>query len=225
MLSARIVLVRHGQSTWNAEGRLQGQADPPLSKLGRREAVALRGLLPGFPAERVLTSDLRRTRETAAALGHPEAAPDPVWREIDVGEWAGRLLADLPAGPATPAPRPAGPANGPEPGRHVIAYKNSVRHAGRWRVPGSFRALIYKGSGVFDLRAAELTAAVTDFLAVAYKSNIQIVVPPGVRVEVSGFGATRDDEWAGDLPADAPVVHVRAFAYKGIVEARTTPKG
>jgi probable phosphoglycerate mutase len=99
MVSARIVLVRHGQSTWNAEGRLQGQADPPLSKLGRREAVALRGRLTGFPADRVLTSDLRRTRETAAALGHPEAAPDPVWREIDVGEWAGRLLADLPAGP------------------------------------------------------------------------------------------------------------------------------
>jgi glucosyl-3-phosphoglycerate phosphatase len=99
MLSARIVLVRHGQSTWNAEGRLQGQADPPLSRLGRREAVALRGLLAGFPAERVLASDLRRTRETAAALGHPGAAPDPVWREIDVGEWAGRLLADLPAGP------------------------------------------------------------------------------------------------------------------------------
>jgi probable phosphoglycerate mutase len=99
MVSARIVLVRHGQSTWNAEGRLQGQADPPLSKLGRREAVALRGRLTGFPADRVLTSDLRRTRETAAALGHPEAAPEPVWREIDVGEWAGRLLADLPAGP------------------------------------------------------------------------------------------------------------------------------
>jgi probable phosphoglycerate mutase len=99
MLSARLVLVRHGQSTWNAEGRLQGQADPPLSRLGRREAVALRPVLAAFPAGRVLCSDLRRTRETAAALGHPDAVPDPVWREIDVGEWAGRLLADLPAGP------------------------------------------------------------------------------------------------------------------------------
>jgi probable phosphoglycerate mutase len=99
MLPLRLVLVRHGQSTWNAEGRLQGQADPPLSDLGRREAEDLRGTLAGFPAERVVCSDLRRTRETAAALGHPEAAPDPVWREIDVGEWAGRMLADLPAGP------------------------------------------------------------------------------------------------------------------------------
>src|SRR4051794_24194927 len=99
MLSPRLVLVRHGQSTWNAEGRLQGQADPPLSDLGRREAEALRGALSRFPADRVVCNDLRRTRETAAALGHPEAAPDAVWREIDVGEWAGRMLADLPAGP------------------------------------------------------------------------------------------------------------------------------
>jgi probable phosphoglycerate mutase len=99
MLSARIVLIRHGQSTWNAEDRLQGQADPPLSRLGRREAVALRSRLAGFQDGRVFTSDLRRARETAAALGHPDALPDPAWREIDVGEWAGRQLADLPAGP------------------------------------------------------------------------------------------------------------------------------
>ena len=42
MLSARLVLVRHGQSTYNAQARLQGQADPPLSDAGRAEAVALR---------------------------------------------------------------------------------------------------------------------------------------------------------------------------------------
>src|SRR4051794_28670407 len=98
MLSARIALVRHGQSTWNAESRLQGQADPPLSELGRREAAALAPALAGFAAERVLTSDLRRARETADALGRPGGAPDPAWREIDVGEWAGRPLAELPPG-------------------------------------------------------------------------------------------------------------------------------
>ena len=98
MLSARLVLVRHGQSTWNAEGRLQGQADPPLSALGRREAAALAPLLRGFAPGRVLTSDLERARETAAELGYAGAAPDPVWREIDVGEWEGRPLAELPPG-------------------------------------------------------------------------------------------------------------------------------
>ena len=102
MVSGRILLVRHGQSTWNAEGRLQGQADPPLSALGRREAAALRPVLEAFPAERVLASDLRRASETAAALGHPGAALDPVWREIDVGEWSGRTLSEVPDGD-TPA--------------------------------------------------------------------------------------------------------------------------
>jgi glucosyl-3-phosphoglycerate phosphatase len=88
MLSASLVLIRHGQSTYNAEGRLQGQADPPLSDLGRAEAERLKPFVPPF--ERVVTSDLVRASETAAILGYPDARRDPRWREIDVGEWSGR---------------------------------------------------------------------------------------------------------------------------------------
>lgn len=136
------------------------------------------------------------------------------------------LLTDLPSATVPAAPRPVAttPGRMPKPGRHAVAYKNSVRYAGRWRVPGTFRALIYKGSGVIDLRAAELTEPVTVIHAVAYKSDIEIIVPPGIRVEVNGFGVTRDEEWTGDLPADAPIVHVRAIAYKGLVETRTMPR-
>lgn len=135
------------------------------------------------------------------------------------------LLTDLPASSAPVTPRPvAANAKDPRPGRYAIAYKRGIRHAGRWRVPGTFRAIVYKGSGELDLRAAELTEPVTTILAVAYKSDIEIIVPPGVRVEVSGVGATRDEDWAGELPADAPIVHVRAVAYKGLVETRTTPR-
>jgi hypothetical protein len=135
------------------------------------------------------------------------------------------LLTDLPAATAPVVPRPAPPAAGlPRPGRYALAYKNSVRHAGRWRVPGRFRALVYKGTGVFDLRAAELTDAVTTIVAVAYKSDIEIIVPPGVRVEVSGVGVTRHEEWDGEPAADAPIVHIRAYAYKGLVETRTMPR-
>ncbi|WP_285570214.1 DUF1707 SHOCT-like domain-containing protein [Actinoallomurus iriomotensis] len=139
------------------------------------------------------------------------------------------LLTDLPAAtapsvPAVSSPAATVPGRMPKPGRHAVAYKNSVRYAGRWRVPGTFRALIYKGSGVIDLRAAELTEPVTVIHAIAYKSDIEIVVPPGIRVEVNGFGVTRDEDWTGDLPADAPIVHVRAVAYKGLVETRTMPR-
>jgi glucosyl-3-phosphoglycerate phosphatase len=98
MLSAQLILVRHGQSTYNAEHRLQGQADPPLSELGRREAAALAPALAGFPAERVLVSDLRRARETAELAGYAGARPEARWREIDVGEWQGRKIVELPPG-------------------------------------------------------------------------------------------------------------------------------
>ena len=112
MLSARLLLVRHGQSTYNAQARLQGQADPPLSDAGRREAELLEPALARFPDDRVVTSDLRRARETAALLGYPDAWPDARWREINVGAWAGRPLSEFPAG-SEPAWR-GGPLRAPD---------------------------------------------------------------------------------------------------------------
>jgi uncharacterized protein DUF1707 len=130
------------------------------------------------------------------------------------------LLADLPA--AGPASRPlGGPA--PAPGRLAVAFKGPVRRAGRWRVPERYRAVVYKGSGWLDLRAAELTGPVTTLVAVAYKSRVTILVPPGVRVEASGFGADTDTEPGAIMPANAPVVHVRGFSYKGSVQVRSRP--
>jgi probable phosphoglycerate mutase len=101
MLSAHLILVRHGQSTHNAQARLQGQADPPLSDVGRAEAELLRPALPALDDDRVVTSDLRRAVQTAELLGHSRARRDPRFREIDVGEWEGRPLSDFPAGPET----------------------------------------------------------------------------------------------------------------------------
>jgi hypothetical protein len=132
-----------------------------------------------------------------------------------------RLLADLPpAGERRVVPAvPSVP-----PGRFAIAYKNSVRRAGRWRVPERYTSVVYKGGGSLDLRAAQFTAPVTTIFAVAYKSDIEITVPPGVRVETDGVGVTRgrtDDDLERSLRSDAPVVHVRGFAYKGLVKAHT----
>jgi len=133
------------------------------------------------------------------------------------------LLADLPAAQAPPgAPAVAGRG----PGRFAIALKSSVRRAGRWRVPERYTTVVYKGGGWLDLRAAELSGPVTTFVAVAYKSRVTILAPPGVRVEMTGFGVTQgaEDEDPGyRLPADAPVIHVRGIAYKGTVEITTRP--
>ena len=134
------------------------------------------------------------------------------------------LLADLPAdGPAAGQVAVAGRSAGKGPGRLNIAFKGSVRRSGRWRVPDRHTSVVYKGSGWLDLRAAELTAPVTTLLAVAYKSRITILVPPGVRVEAGGFGADTDTDPAAVVPADAPVLHVRGYTYKGTVEVRSRP--
>jgi glucosyl-3-phosphoglycerate phosphatase len=94
-----LILVRHGESTWNAEHRLQGQLDPPLSAAGREQASELRPLVErlAIPADRVVVSDLSRARETADLLGLDMGRVDPLWREIDVGEWGGRTAAEVDA--------------------------------------------------------------------------------------------------------------------------------
>ncbi len=91
----RILLVRHGQSQWNATHRLQGQADIALSETGRSQADALRTTIDGLKPCRAITSDLERVRETAARIGAPDATPIRDLREIDVGDWTGRTTADI----------------------------------------------------------------------------------------------------------------------------------
>lgn len=135
------------------------------------------------------------------------------------------LTRDLPAG--VDSPRPVRPTTGGKAGRMAVAYKSSIRRGGRWQVPEQFRAVVYKGSGHIDLRAAELTSHVTTLFAVAYKSRIDVLVPLGVRVELDGFGVSKgwspEEDLESRLPADAPVVHVRGIGYKGTIEVSTKP--
>jgi probable phosphoglycerate mutase len=87
-----LLLVRHGESEWNAAGRWQGQADPPLSARGREQAEALATSLHERPIVAVHASDLVRARQTAqpiaAALGLPLLL-DRALRERHVGAFAG----------------------------------------------------------------------------------------------------------------------------------------
>jgi glucosyl-3-phosphoglycerate phosphatase len=91
----RLLLVRHGQSEWNADSRLQGQADIALSELGRTQAADLAPVIAGFAPCRAITSDLIRARETAVALGFADARPEPALREHSVGIWEGRVIPEI----------------------------------------------------------------------------------------------------------------------------------
>lgn len=77
-----LLLVRHGVTEANREGRYLGRTDLPLAQEGRQQVARLARWLP--PADVVVTSPLRRTRETAAALGAPVEVDDR-WIELDYG--------------------------------------------------------------------------------------------------------------------------------------------
>jgi 2,3-bisphosphoglycerate-dependent phosphoglycerate mutase len=92
-----LLLVRHGETDWNADGRLQGQTDRPLSAFGRRQARQLGDQLKDEELadgqlEAVYSSDLARARETAEIVGERLGLPvvlDPDLREKDWGSWEG----------------------------------------------------------------------------------------------------------------------------------------
>lgn len=90
----KLLLVRHGESTWNAQSRWQGQADPPLSPFGERQAEdAIARLTEVATITAVWTSDLVRARRTgeliAKRLGLGGVRAEPRLRERDVGAWSG----------------------------------------------------------------------------------------------------------------------------------------
>jgi broad specificity phosphatase PhoE len=93
----RVLLIRHGQSEWNADGRWQGQADPALTDLGRHQALHASRSLGVVDA--IVSSDLQRAAETAAIisseLGVGPLVLDPDLRERDAGEWSGLTRAEI----------------------------------------------------------------------------------------------------------------------------------
>lgn len=101
MTDRRLLVVRHGVTDWNLEGRFQGHLDPPLGDDGHDEAEQLAERLardPDLRPRRIVSSTLARALETAGAIGRAvavEVEPDARLIEIGQGEWEGRTHADL----------------------------------------------------------------------------------------------------------------------------------
>lgn len=95
----KLLLVRHGETPWNAEGRYQGQVDIPLSELGERQARSLGRRLQDVRIDRAVSSPLGRAAQTARlALGAERAgmlAFDRELREIGHGDWEGLTTVEI----------------------------------------------------------------------------------------------------------------------------------
>jgi broad specificity phosphatase PhoE len=89
-------LIRHGETDWNRQRRIQGHADAPLNDLGVRQAQQLRGRLAGERFDAVYSSDMARAHDTARhALPERTATLDPRLREIFLGSFEGRFYHEL----------------------------------------------------------------------------------------------------------------------------------
>jgi probable phosphoglycerate mutase len=93
------LLVRHGESVYNAEGRIQGQQDAPLSERGRRQAERLGERLRSYPFDACYASDLSRAADTARAImrHHPDVPfkLTTLLREIKFGIFEGRIMPEI----------------------------------------------------------------------------------------------------------------------------------
>ncbi len=132
-VTTRVVLIRHGETEWNRDRRIQGQTDTPLSALGRQQALAIGQRLKRERFTAIYASDLQRAWDTAQAIGQAALAerPDAVQpvadrrlREMDFGEWEGKTSAEIAAS-------------------HPEAHARSKHRDADFRIPGgeSFRDL------------------------------------------------------------------------------------
>ena len=150
----RLLLVRHCQSTWNSQGRIQGQQDPPLSDEGLSQARALGERLSGESLAGIYSSDLARSYDTAQAIAASHdliVARDCDLRERGYGVWEGQELSLLMANAAewqqhrhNPKWAPQGAENGPQLFQRTQAALRRIVH----RHEGETAVVVMHGGGL-----------------------------------------------------------------------------
>ena len=146
-----LLLVRHGETDWNAEGRLQGHTDRPLNDYGRRQAAVLAEELAAREIAAIYASDLARARETAeivAARFDLPVALDVDLREKNWGSWEG----------LTPSERDRVDYVGESTEAHRERILRAVRRIGA-RHPGEHVIVVTHGGSLRRVQAAVLGMA------------------------------------------------------------------
>jgi alpha-ribazole phosphatase len=150
----RLIVVRHGATLHNAEGRFTGHSDAPLSMTGRAQARSVAQRLRMAPFTTVVSSDLARATQTAeeivAARPGVRLSLDPDLREIALGAWEGLTYAEVhDQQPAALAAWQNDPINGAPPGGEtaLALQRRVVRAIGRWWAPEPEARLVWVTHG------------------------------------------------------------------------------
>jgi len=139
-----------------------------------------------------------------------------------------QVLADLPALAPEPHATAAVPAGQVRDRQTVLAVMSGVSRKGSWVPPRAMQVVAVMGGAELDFREARFGSEAVEIEVFALMGGVEITVPPGVRVEVSGFALMGGfGECGTGAPAEpgAPVVRVSGFAMMGGVEVRTRPVG
>lgn len=158
-------LLRHGETSWNREKRIQGQSESPLTLEGKRQALGWGAPLAAWRFDRMLCSDLGRARETAVLCNRSLALPcglDPRLREQHWGHWEGQTLSELRKCSTLLAAAEAQgwdftPPEG-ESRRELLARSLAALEEAAHRTPGA-RVLVICHNGVLRALAHHLTGS------------------------------------------------------------------
>ncbi len=183
----------------------------PASALREPRERAIATLTEAFARDDLTMDELESRLSRAQTAGSLEA--------IDA------LVADL-APAAAPAPVaalvPAGDVRGTD---TALAILGSTERRGAWLAPRKLTATAVMGSVELDFREARLPSGVVEVEVKAIMGSIEIIVPPGLAVEVHGTGALGSFETVERAPTspdpDRPLLRVRGIALMGSVEVRT----
>ncbi len=201
----QLVMLRHGQTEFNAGSRMQGQLDTELSELGIQQAVAVAEVLGKRHPRLIVSSDLRRAYDTAVVLGERTGSPlvvDERLRETHLGDWQGMTHGEVDA--AAPCAR--------------IAWRNEATwapHGGESRVDVARRALPL---------IAELVRSETDWGAEEPERPVVLVAHGGLIAALTAklldlpvdnwpvLGGMGNASWvqlSGHSSEDAPLEEIR----------------
>ncbi|MGV0874580.1 glucosyl-3-phosphoglycerate phosphatase [Mycolicibacterium sp. XJ879] len=201
----RLVMLRHGQTEYNAGSRMQGQLDTDLSELGREQAVAAAEVLAKRQPRVIVSSDLRRALDTAVVLGDRAGLPvlvDTRLRETHLGDWQGMTHLEVDA--VAPGAR--------------LAWREDARwapHGGESRVDVATRAMPLVTELVVDQPDWGLEAPERPVVLVAHGGLIAALTAAVLRLPVDSWpilGGMGNASWvqlSGHSDADAPAEHIR----------------
>ena len=158
MQATRIIAIRHGETAWNVDTRIQGHLDIPLNDTGLWQARQVARALAGEPLSAIYASDLQRAHTTARAIAEVTGAPlvpEPALRERSFGELEGRTFAEIEAELPEDALRwrKRDPHYAPEGGESLTSLRtriDSTVHRLAVRHPGELVVLVAHG-GVLDV--------------------------------------------------------------------------